>query len=53
MLICYDIFERWVRDEASFTIREQELLKRFFREHVELLYFKWGYAISRLERFSH
>jgi hypothetical protein len=52
MLICYDIFERWVRDEANFTIREQELLKGFFREHVELLYFKWGYAISRLEHFS-
>jgi len=52
MLICYDIFERWVRDEASFTFREQELLGRFFRENVELLYFRWGYGISRLEHFS-
>jgi 4-amino-4-deoxy-L-arabinose transferase-like glycosyltransferase len=52
MLICYYIFDRWVRDEANFTFREQELLGRFFREHVELLYFKWGYGISQLEHFS-
>jgi hypothetical protein len=51
MLICYDIFDRWVRDEANFTIREQQLLERFFQGHVELIYFKWGYGISRLEHF--
>jgi hypothetical protein len=49
MLIRYDIFDRWVKDEDHFTIREQELLGRFFEKYVELLYFKWGYGVSRLE----
>ena len=49
MLIRYDIFDRWVKDEDHFTIRDQELLARFFKGHVELLYFKWGYGVSRLE----
>ncbi|MCK4787177.1 MAG: glycosyltransferase family 39 protein, partial [Desulfobacteraceae bacterium] len=31
MLIRYDIFDRWVKDEVNFTIREQELLGRFFK----------------------
>jgi len=52
MLIRYDIFDRWVKDEDHFTIREQELLGRFFKRHVELLYFRWGYGISRLEHSS-
>jgi hypothetical protein len=49
MLIRYDIFDRWVKDEDNFTIRDQELLGRFFKRYVELLYFKWGYGVSRLE----
>ena len=49
MLIRYDIFDRWVKDEGQFTIREQELLERFFEKYVELLYFRWGYGVSRLE----
>ena len=52
MLINYDIFDRWVRGGANFTIREQELLESFFQRHVELLYVKWGYGISRLDQFS-
>jgi hypothetical protein len=52
MLIRYDIFDRWVKDEGNFTIREQELLAEFFERHVELLYFKWGYGVSRLGRPS-
>ena len=49
MLIRYDIFDRWVKDEDNFTIRERELLGGFFKRHVELLYFKWGFGVSRLE----
>jgi hypothetical protein len=49
MLIRYDIFDRWVKDEDHFTIREQELLGGFFEKYVELLYFKWGYGVSRLK----
>jgi len=50
LLINYDIFDRWVKD--SFTIKEQELLKGFFEKHIRLLYFKWGYGVSRLEHSS-
>jgi hypothetical protein len=50
LLISYDIFNRW--EKNSFTIKEQELLKRFFEKHVRLLYFKWGYGVSRLEYSS-
>jgi len=52
MLIRYDIFDRWVKDEDNFTIREQQLLGRFFKRYVELLYFKWGYGVSQLEYAS-
>jgi hypothetical protein len=47
LLISYDIFERWVKE--SFSMEEEELLRRFFRKHVKLLYLKNGYGISRLE----
>ncbi|HUV60419.1 MAG TPA: glycosyltransferase family 39 protein [Desulfatiglandales bacterium] len=50
LLISHDIFNRWKKN--SFTIKEQELLKRFFEKHVRLLYFKWGYGVSRLEYSS-
>ena len=50
LLISYNIFNRWKKN--SFTIKEQELLKRFFEKHVRLLYFKWGYGVSRLEYSS-
>jgi len=50
MLIRYDIFDRWVKD--NFTIKEQELLGEFFKRHVKFLCFKWGYGISRLEHSS-
>jgi hypothetical protein len=50
LLISYDIFNRWTKN--SFTIKEQKLLKRFFDKHVKLLYFKWGYGVSRLDYSS-
>jgi len=50
LLINYDIFDRWVKD--SFTIQEQELLERFLKKYVKLLYFKWGYGVSRMEHSS-
>jgi len=52
LLIHYPIFDRWVKDEDNFTIRERELLAQFFKRHVKLLYFKWGYGVSRLEHSS-
>jgi hypothetical protein len=48
MLIRYDIFDRWVKDGDHFTIREQELFARFFKGHVKLLYFQWGFGVSRV-----
>jgi len=50
MLIRSDIFDRMVKD--NFTIEEQELVGEFFKRHVNFLYFKWGYGISRLEHSS-
>ena len=47
LLICYDVFDRWVK--RSFTIQEQELLNRFFKKHVRLLHFERGYGVYRLE----
>jgi hypothetical protein len=50
LFICYDIFNRWAKE--SLTIKEKELLKRFFEKHVRLLYFKGGYGVSQLEQHS-
>ena len=50
LFICYDIFNRWAKE--SLTIKEKELLKRFFEKHVRLLYFKGGYGVSQLEQRS-
>jgi len=50
LLIRYDLFEPWVK--SDFTITEQKLTGRFFKEHVKVLYFKWGYGVSRLNYSS-
>jgi len=50
LLIRYDLFEPWVK--SDFTIIEQKFIGRFFKEHVKLLYFKWGYGVSQLENFD-
>lgn len=50
LLIRYDLFEPWVK--SDFTITEQKLTEKFFKEHVKLLYFKWGYGVSQLENFD-
>ncbi|HUT70509.1 MAG TPA: glycosyltransferase family 39 protein [Desulfatiglandales bacterium] len=48
LLIRYDIFDRWVR--STFTSREQESLRTFFKGHVRPLFFKWDYGISQIEQ---
>ena len=50
LLVHYRIFDRWVRD--TFTAEEQEFLREFLQKHVRLLYFKWGYGLSRLENLA-
>ena len=47
LLIRYDIFDRWVG--SHFDQRDRQVLDAFFDKHVKLLYYKWGYGISRLE----
>lgn len=49
LLIRYDIFEPWVR--TQFSHKDKQLLKAFFRNHVKLLFFKWGYGLSDLGNF--
>lgn len=50
LLIRYDIFDRWV--ETHFDQWDRQILDTFFKKHVKLLYFKWGYGISRLDDIS-
>ena len=48
MLIRYDIFDPWLRDPFIFTEKERDLITAFFKRHVEVLFFKWGYGVSRI-----
>jgi len=50
LLINYDIFDRWVK--TNLTNKDQKLLEAFFKKYVKLLFFKWGYGVSRLEYFD-
>jgi len=50
LLIRYDIFNRWVK--ADFEDRENLLVGQFFKNYVKLLYFRWGYGVSRLENLN-
>jgi len=48
LLIRYDIFNRWVKND--FEGRERAIVSQFFKKYVKLLYFKSGYGVCRLER---
>ena len=48
LFIRNDIFERWVK--TDFDNRERQLADQFFKKYVKLLYLKWEYGVSRLER---
>ena len=50
LLINYDIFNKWVKD--NFTTKERVLLGKFFESHSRLDYLKWGYGVSRLGYFD-
>ncbi len=50
LLIRYDIFDRWVKND--FEDRERTIVSQFFKKYVKSLYFKWGYGISRLENLN-
>ena len=50
LLINYDIFNKWVKD--NFTTKERVLLGKFFESHTRLDYLKWGYGVSRLENLD-
>jgi hypothetical protein len=47
LLIRYDIFDRWVKND--FEDRERTIVSQFFKKYVKSLYFKGGYGVSRLE----
>lgn len=44
LLICYDIFDRWVK--ANFTPKDREVMKAFFGKYVKHLFSKRGYGVS-------
>ena len=50
LLTRYDIFERWIK--TDFEDRERHLIDQFFKKYVKLIYFKWGYGVSRLENLN-
>lgn len=50
LLIKDDIFNKWVK--SNFTSKDQEVMQAFFNKYVKLLFFKWGYGISRVEYFD-
>jgi dolichyl-phosphate-mannose-protein mannosyltransferase len=47
LLIRYDLFDKWKKD--AFNNRELYLLKQFMIKYSKMLFFKWGYGVSRLE----
>jgi len=47
LLIRYDIFDRWVKND--FEDRERTIVSQFFKKYVKSLYFKWGYGLYQLE----
>ena len=50
LLIRYDIFDRWVKND--FEDRERTMVSQFFKKYVKSLYFKWGCGLSRLENLN-
>jgi hypothetical protein len=50
LLIRYDIFDRWVKND--FVDREKTIASQFFKKYATLLYFKWGYGVSQLENLN-
>jgi len=52
LLICYDIFDKWKRDKYIFTDREMRILDDFMRKYTRLLFYKWGYGISKLQEHA-
>jgi len=46
LIIHNKIFEKWIK--SNFSQKDQEILEDFFKKHVRLLYFKWGYGLFRL-----
>jgi hypothetical protein len=49
LLIRYDIFDKWRKDRYLFSDKQQSLLEQFMSRFTRLLFFKWGYGVSRLE----
>lgn len=47
IIIHNKIFKNWIK--SNFSQKDQEILEDFFKKHVRLLYFKWGYGLYRLE----
>jgi hypothetical protein len=50
LLICYDIFDKWVK--VNFTPKDGGVMKAFFGRYVRLLFSERGYGVSRLENLS-
>lgn len=47
LMINYGILDKWVN--IQLTTEGKQIMRSFFRRYVKILFFKWGYGVSRLE----
>jgi hypothetical protein len=47
ILVRYDLFHKWVQDNYSDS--EKEVIRKFFKKHTSLIFFKNGYGLYRME----
>jgi len=47
LLIRYDLFDKWKKD--IFNDKKLYILDQFMAKYYKMLFFKWGYGVSRLE----
>ena len=50
LLIRNDIFERWVK--TDFEDKDRDLVGQFFKNYVQLIFFKSGYGVSQLKNLN-
>ncbi|MBW2606238.1 MAG: glycosyltransferase family 39 protein [Deltaproteobacteria bacterium] len=48
ILVRYDLFSKWLQD--NYNEREKEVINKFFKKHVKLLYSKNGHGLYRLKK---
>jgi hypothetical protein len=50
LFISHNIFDKWKK--GIFNDKELYILDEFIKKYCKILFFKWGYGVSRLENFD-